>query len=279
MTLKDLLIVGIFVGGLLVPQIIKAQGILCISNTNQPIAGTTAELYGARAAFVTGFNPSGYELTGISIAFGANSATDYTNITVNLYESNYPLNLDSEVSSMTVPIPTTAGIYFYPWPTNFFLIGQQLDYGTIYYEFEIFPGDNSDGYIDQYLNVAYMTSTNYTANQGWTFLPQDSPINGTLGICPLVNIFATVVPPPVLYPIHLKDFAILTDGSFQFGFTNSPGLNFTTYATTNMALSFTNWFNVGNPNNVASNYYQYNSGPGVVTSPIYPCVFFRVSSP
>jgi hypothetical protein len=279
MTLKHLLFLGLCAVVLWVPQLIPAQGILCISNTNQPIAGTTEELYGARAAFVTGFNPYGYELTGISIAFGGNAGTDYTNITVRLYESNYPLNLDSEVSTMTVPTPVTAGIYFYPWPTNFFLLGQQLDYGTIYYEFAIFAGNNANGYIDQSLNVAYTTSTNYAANAGWTFLPEDSPINGTLGICPVVNIFATVVPPPVLYPIHLKDIAALPDGSFQFGFTNSPGLNFTTYATTNTTLSFTNEFNVGNPVNVASNYYQYNSGPGVVTSPMFPHVYFRVSSP
>jgi hypothetical protein len=279
MRLKHFLALVVCAAWLLSAPFARAQGILVISNTNQPVAGITAELYGARAAFVTGFNPTGYQLTGVSIMFGDNASTDYTNISVALYGSNYPLNLDSLVSSFTVPTPRTAGVYFFPWPTNVFLFGQRTNYGTLYYELEIFPGDNPDGYIDESLNIAYTTSTNYTANAGWTFLPADSPINGTLGICPIVNIFATVLPPPVLHPIHLINVAALPDGSFQFGFTNSPGISFTTYATTNLALPFTNWLYSGNPVNVASNYYQYNSGPGVVTSPSYPRVFFRVSSP
>src|ERR1017187_4755329 len=279
MRLKHFLALVVCAAWLLSAPFARAQGILVISNTNQPVAGITAELYGARAAFVTGFNPTGYQLTGVSIMFGDNACTDYTNISVALYGSNYPLNLDSLVSRFTVPTPRTAGVYFFPWPTNVFLFGQRTNYGTLYYELEIFPGDNPDGYIDESLNIAYTTSTNYTANAGWTFLPADSPINGTLGICPIVNIFATVLPPPVLHPIHLINVAALPDGSFQFGFTNSPGISFTTYATTNLSLPFTNWLYAGNPVNVGSNYYQYNSGPGIITSPSFRRVFFRVTSP
>jgi hypothetical protein len=279
MKMRHLRTLVVCVVGLFATQSTQAQGILVISNTNEPVAGFTHESYGARAAFITGFNPTGYQLTGVSIMFGDNPNTDYTNVSIRLYESNYPLNLDMEVSSCTVSTPATAGIYFCPWLTNVFLIPQKTNYGTLYYELDIFPGNGPNGYIDEDLNVAYTTSTNNTANAGWTFLPADSPINGTLGICPIINIFATVLPPPILHPIHLKDVAVLPDSSFQFGFTNSPGLSFTTYATTNLSLSFSNWLYAGNPVNIASNYYQYNSGPGVVTSPSFRRVFFRVTSP
>ncbi len=278
-TWKHGFILAAWVSGLLAAPWTRGQGILVVSNTNQPVTGFKEEMYGARAAFVTGFNPSGYQLTGLSVMFGDNPSTDYTNILIDLFQSNAPGNLDQEIGSFTVPTPRTAGIYFYPWPTNFFLAAQRTNYATLYNEIEILPGNNTNGYIDDYLNVAYTDSTDYTANAGWTFVPSVSPINGTLGICPILNIFATVLPPPVLHPIHLINAVALTNGSFQFGFTNSPGLSFTAYATTNLALSFTHWFIAGYPENVASNYYQYTTGPGVVTDAAFVRVYFRVSSP
>ena len=269
--------------GLFAAPLARAQGILVLSNTNEPVTGTVDELYGARIIFVPGPTPGGYELTGVAIEFGDNPNVDFTNVAIQIYSSNSPLNpQDNYLDGISVAVPVTAGPYFYPWPTNLFLPRQLEGQPVTYYALVVHPGPNEDpgnfSKTDE-LNVVYTVSTNYTANAGWTFLPANSSIDSTLGRCAIFNIFATVLPPPVLYPILLRDAAALSDGSFQFGFTNSPGFSFTTYATTNLALPFTNWFNVGNPVNVASNYYQYNSGPGVVTSPSFPRVCFRVTSP
>jgi hypothetical protein len=269
--------------GLFAAPLARAQGILVLSNTNEPVTGTVDELYGARIIFVPGPTPGGYELTGVAIMFGDNPNVDFTNVAIQIYSSNSPLNpLDNYRDGISVAVPVTAGLYFYPWPTNLFLPRQLEGQPVTYYTLFVHPGPDEDpgnlAETDE-LNVVYTDSTNYTANAGWTFLPANSSIESTLGRCAIFNIFATVLPPPVLYPIQLRDAAVLSDGSFQFGFTNSPGFSFTTYATTNLALPFANWFSVGNPLNVASNYYQYNSGPGVVTSPSFPKVFFRVTSP
>jgi hypothetical protein len=269
--------------GLFAAPLVRAQGILVLSNTNEPVTGTVDELYGARIIFVPGPTPGGYELTGVAIMFGDNPNVDFTNVAIQIYSSNSPLNpLDNYMDGISEAVPVTAGLYLYPWPTNLFLPRQLEGQPVTYYTLFVHPGPDEDpgnlAETDE-LNVVYTNSTNYTANAGWTFLPANSSIESTLGRCAIFNIFATVLPPPVLYPIHLRDAAALSDGSFQFGFTNSPGFSFTTYATTNLALPVANWFSVGNPLNVASNYYQYNSGPGVVTSPSFPKVFFRVTSP
>jgi hypothetical protein len=278
MTLKKLIVATISIVGLFATQLINAQGILVLSNTNQPYNGFTAP-HTATVTFVPGPTPGGYELTGISIFFGDNSSGDFPDVLVSLYNSNSPLNrYDNFVSGFTIPRPGSAGIYFYSWPTNVFIPAQLQgdDYAVTYYTLALQAYDEAG---TAGLNIAYTSSTNYTANAGWSFLPASSGIGSGLGSSMLFNIYATVLPPPVLYPIHMTNAIELPDGSFQFGFTNSPGFSFTTYATTNLALPFTNWFSVGNPLNIGSNYYQYNSGPGVVTSPIFPQVFFRVTSP
>ncbi len=151
-----------------------------------------------------------------------------------------------------------------------------MAHGIIYYTLFVIPYFEVSGEV---VNVAYTTSTNFTASAGWTLLPTEGRINGTGGLCPICNIYATVMPPPIVEPIRLIDTATLPDGSFQFGFTNTPGLSFSAYAATNLAIPFTNWLYAGDPQNIASNYYLYNSGPGVVTSPSYPRVYFRVTSP
>jgi hypothetical protein len=269
--------------GLFAAPLVRAQGILVLSNTNEPVDGIYDQLYGTRSTFVPGPNPGGYELTGVAIMFGDNPNAGFTNVNIQLYSDNVPGGLAHGISSFSVPVPVTAGLYFYPWPTNVFL-PRQVEGQPVsdYYDLFVEPGLDQDPFnfdkTDE-LKVVYTVSTNYMANAGWTFIPEGGYIDGEPGAYVLFNIFATVLPPPVLYPIHLRDAAALSDGSFQFGFTNSPGFSFTTYATTNLALPVANWFSVGNPLNVASNYYLYNSGPGVVTSPSFPKVLFRVISP
>jgi hypothetical protein len=284
MKLKKLLALAICAAGLFAPQTIRPQGILVLSNTNQPIGGYTGVQYdGARSSFVPGSNLGGYELTGVAIQFGDNPNAGYTNIEIMLFEAGDPENLDHLMGVITPPPPESAGLYFYSWPTNIFLPGEAADVTPIYYAIYVTAGtDNTKSNYETTVNIAYTTSTNYTTSVGWIFSPAYNTINDHYGAGPLINLFATVLPPPllpVLYPINLTNAVILPDGSFQFGFTNTPGLSFTAYATTNLTLSFTNWFYAGNPENVSSNYYEYNTGPGVVTDPAYPGLFMRVTSP
>src|SRR5664280_465590 len=283
MKLKKLLALAICAAGLIAPQPIRPQGILVLSNTNQPIGGYTGVQYdGARSSFVPGSNLGGYELTGVAIQFGDNPNTDYTNIVIMLFEAGDPENLDHLISVITPPPPKSAGLYFYSWPTNIFLPREAADVTPIYYAIYVTAGEYRSPIGSSLVNIAYTTSTNYTTSVGWSFSTAWNSIGGSYGAGPLINLFATVLPPPllpVLYPINLTIAVILPDGSFQFGFTNTPGLSFTAYATTNLTLSFTNWFYAGNPENVSSNYYEYNTGPGVVTDPAYPGLFMRVTSP
>ena len=276
----------ICLAGLAISQPARAQdtpqGVLQISNTNEPGNGTM-NINSARAAFVVGSTAGGYDLTGIGIEFGDNPDVNFTNVFIRLYDSNDPENLDNFLSGISVPVPATAGYYFYSWPTNVYLPPQYSDYGTNYYEFLMVPGPNlypSDFKLSSYLNVAVTTSTNYTANEEWIYFPQASPINsGGDDNTIKLNIYATVLPPPVMYPIKLKHSAVLSDDSFQFDFTNTPGLNFSAYFTTNVSQPFTNWLFAGNPENISSNYYLFNTGPGVATSPSYRRLYFRVTSP
>jgi putative flippase GtrA len=180
------------------------------------------------------------------------------------------------LSDFYVPAPPVPGLYYFEWPTNVYIPPQFSNYGLYYYHILVEPA------VGDELNVAYTTSTstNYSYNNAWTFYPEASVINGSNEYYSLVNIYATVLPPPVLYPIHLRDVAVLPDDSFQFGFTNTPSLSFSVYLTTNLALPFTNWIYSGPANNIASNYFQYNTGPDVVHNPAYPStIFFHVTSP
>ena len=56
------------------------------------------------------------------------------------------------------------------------------------------------------------------------------------------KVYAFTVPVP---PIVLTNPSLLPGGAFQFAFTNVPGLSFTAFATTNVALPFTNWTRLG----------------------------------
>lgn len=259
--------------GLFAAHLACAQGTLVISNTNQPIDGYVSEGYGARAVFVPGSDPGGYELSGISLELGTNSTTSGP-MRIELYESNDPGNLDQGVGSFSADVPTAAGLYYFGWPTtNLCYIPPQYSYNaTTYYEIVILPAP------DEFLNVGYTSGTNYLNFDNWTFDPEASVIDGEANYT-IVNIYAIIVPPPVLQPIHLINAAVLPDDSFQFGFSNSTAFSYSVYAATNLAEPFTNWWYLGPPDNVASNYFQYNTGAGAVTYPGYSLFYFRVTSP
>lgn len=62
--------------------------------------------------------------------------------------------------------------------------------------------------------------------------------------------------PPILFNAKL-----LTNGGFQFSFTNAATASFTVLSTTNLALPLTNWDVVGPASNIAPGLYQFSSQP------------------
>ncbi len=86
------------------------------------------------------------------------------------------------------------------------------------------------------------------------------------------RVYAFTVPVP---PIVLTDSTLLPGGAFQFAFTNTPGLSFTAFATTNVALPFTNWTRLGAVPEVSPGQFQFTDPQAATTSQ----GFYRVRSP
>ncbi len=84
------------------------------------------------------------------------------------------------------------------------------------------------------------------------------------------KVFAFTVPVP---PIVLTNPAVLPDGTFQFQFTNIPGLNFTVRGTTNLSLPFTNWDLLGSATEISPGQFQFT------TEPVNAQQFYRVTTP
>jgi len=87
------------------------------------------------------------------------------------------------------------------------------------------------------------------------------------------QVYAFTVP---VQPIVLTNLVLQAGaGAFQFAFTNTPGLNFTVFNTTNLAMPFTNWNRVGNATEISSGQFQFTDSTG----PNNPRLFYRVTSP
>jgi len=68
---------------------------------------------------------------------------------------------------------------------------------------------------------------------------------------------------------------ILPDGSFQFAFTNTPGVPFEVLMTTNLALPLTNWTVLGSVREVSTGKFQFTDSQATNSFPR----FYRVRSP
>ena len=86
------------------------------------------------------------------------------------------------------------------------------------------------------------------------------------------KVYAFTVP---VAPIVLTNQTVLPDGTFQFGFTNTPGMSFTAYDTTNVAQPFSNWTRLGGVTEVAPGQFQFTNA----TVPGDSIRFYRVTSP
>jgi sugar lactone lactonase YvrE len=89
------------------------------------------------------------------------------------------------------------------------------------------------------------------------------------GVSVTVNQAGTATPP------LLTGARMLSNGAFQFSFTNNPGGSFTVITTTNVSLPLSQWTVAGVATNVAGGTFQFTSGPATNG----PRRFYSVRSP
>lgn len=80
---------------------------------------------------------------------------------------------------------------------------------------------------------------------------------------------------PASPAIILSQATMLANGNFQFTFTNTPSTSFTVFYSTNMSLSFTNWYLLGSAVELSAGTYQFTDLQTINRS---KC-FYRVRSP
>jgi hypothetical protein len=73
----------------------------------------------------------------------------------------------------------------------------------------------------------------------------------------------------------LNDVQTLTDGSFQFSFTNSVGALFGVLATTNVSVPFSNWTALGGVTEISPGQFQFTDSEVMTNSQR----FYRLRSP
>jgi hypothetical protein len=69
------------------------------------------------------------------------------------------------------------------------------------------------------------------------------------------KVYAFTVPVP---SIVLNNLTLLPNRTFQFGFTNTPGLGFIVYGTTNLTLPFTSWTPLGFATETSPGQFQFS---------------------
>ena len=89
------------------------------------------------------------------------------------------------------------------------------------------------------------------------------------------KVYAFSVPGQTVASITLTNLSILSNGVFQFGFTNIPGALFNVFATTNLGDPFTNWLWLGEASEVSPGQFQFTDTQGTTNSER----FYQVSSP
>jgi hypothetical protein len=105
--------------------------------------------------------------------------------------------------------------------------------------------------------IKLFDATSYGGN--FTSIEPSSPGAGlqwntsTLAVDGTLRVATAVIP----QPFALTNLAVLPGGSFQLGFTNTPGAVFTALASTNIALPLANWTVVGPVTEAPPGQYQF----------------------
>jgi hypothetical protein len=89
------------------------------------------------------------------------------------------------------------------------------------------------------------------------------------------QVYAFNLPAPTIAPFTLTNLTLLTNGAFQFSFTNVPSASFSVFATTNLADSFVNWVLLGGATEVSPGQYQFTD----TELPVNSARFYIVNTP
>jgi hypothetical protein len=73
-------------------------------------------------------------------------------------------------------------------------------------------------------------------------------------------------------PIVLWNMSIGTNGAFQFSFTNTPGMGFTVFSSTNVAAPLTNWISLGVTPEVSPGQFQFSDPEATNMTERFYCV-------
>ena len=85
------------------------------------------------------------------------------------------------------------------------------------------------------------------------------------------KVYAFNLPVP---RVVLANWKIFSNDTFQFTFTNTPGLEFSVYSTTNIAFPFTNWTQLGTATEISPGQFEFTDSTAANLDR-----FYRVTSP
>ncbi len=125
----------------------------------------------------------------------------------------------------------------------------------------------SPGQVFQLLTAPSRSGT--FANVSLPVLPAGFVWTNRLTVDGSISVGALVAPTQLLNP------QVLANGSFQFAFTNLPGLSFTVVTATNLALPLSNWTVLGPATELTPGHYRFTD-PGATNQPLR---FYRVRWP
>ena len=127
---------------------------------------------------------------------------------------------------------------------------------------------------------ALVNGTAWSSNSFSGIIPTNFPVghalltvcvNGIYSASGVINIGAGG---GAALPFQLLNPQRLLDGTFRFTFTNSPGLAFTAFATTNVGTSQSNWSNLGAVSETAPGQFEFQDAGAVTNNKR----FYRVRS-
>jgi hypothetical protein len=127
--------------------------------------------------------------------------------------------------------------------------------------------------------TVFLQSTNWSANSfasapltgfppGYAFATVF--VNGIPSTGSVINVSVPIPTPPTL-----TDARKLTNGSFQFAFTNTTGALFGVLATTNLALPSSNWTALGGISEISQGHFQFTDAQATSNQQR----FYRVRAP
>ena len=109
--------------------------------------------------------------------------------------------------------------------------------------------------------ILFLSATNWSASS-FTSAPVNGfpagfalitmVVNGIPSTSSIVNISLPVPTPPIITGVKA-----LSDGSFQFAFTNLAGADFSALAATNVSLPLSNWTALGSVTEVSPGQFQF----------------------